>query len=201
MDLDPFEPVGLSVQTARFLDIFLLHCLLNDSPPDTPQEIAALARNQHLTAARGREPGLMLERGGTPVRLVDWAAEILAECGPIAERLDARLGGDAHQAALQAARDAIARPDSLPSARVLAEMQQAHAGSHIRFTDARSEAARAWVMALPWSSADAGRYEALARQSQRDQAATEALDSLPFEIYRQEYLAPRRLGAGLVPAG
>jgi len=34
----------------RFIDVFLLHCLLSDSPSDTPQEIAELARNQHLTA-------------------------------------------------------------------------------------------------------------------------------------------------------
>ncbi|MFO0490191.1 MAG: glutamate--cysteine ligase, partial [Curvibacter sp.] len=49
MDLDPFEPVGINAQTMRFLDVFLLHCLQTASPPDTPQEIAELARNQHLT--------------------------------------------------------------------------------------------------------------------------------------------------------
>lgn len=64
MDLDPFEPLGINAQTMRFLDIFLLHCLQTDSPPDSPDEIAALASNQHLTAARGREPGLRLARGG-----------------------------------------------------------------------------------------------------------------------------------------
>lgn len=201
MDLDPFEPVGLSTRTARFLDVFLLHCLLSPSPPDTPQEIAALGRNQHLTAARGREPGLMLEREGEPVRLADWAAEVLAECGPIAEALDAQAGGMDHQAALHAAREAVAQPHTLPSARVLGEMARAHGNSHIRFIDAQSEATRGWIAALPWSATEATRFEALARQSQRDQVATEALDSLPFENYRQEYLNPRRLGAGLLPPG
>src|SRR3546814_20161045 len=51
------------LSTMRFLDVFLLHCLLADSPPDTREEIAELAHNQHLTAARGREPGLKLLRG------------------------------------------------------------------------------------------------------------------------------------------
>ncbi|HEY9238764.1 MAG TPA: glutamate--cysteine ligase, partial [Burkholderiaceae bacterium] len=51
MDLDPFEPVGIDSPTMRFLDMFLLHCLLADSPPDTPDEIAALARNQQRVAA------------------------------------------------------------------------------------------------------------------------------------------------------
>ena len=37
MDLNPFEPMGITAQTMRFLDVFLLHCLQTDSPPDTPQ--------------------------------------------------------------------------------------------------------------------------------------------------------------------
>ncbi|MFY7855005.1 MAG: glutamate--cysteine ligase, partial [Rubrivivax sp.] len=77
MDLDPFEPVGIQARTMRFLDVFLLHCLLSDSPPDTPEEIAALARNQQRTATRGREPGLRLERAGREVTLQAWGEEIL----------------------------------------------------------------------------------------------------------------------------
>ena len=85
MDLDPFEPLGIGSATMRFLDIFLLHCLTRPSAPDSPAEIAALARNQHKTAAAGRQPGLTLERDGGEVGLLDWAREIVAECAPIAE--------------------------------------------------------------------------------------------------------------------
>ena len=70
MDLDPFEPLGINSATMRFLDVFLLHCLLSPSAPDTPEEIAALGRNQHRTASHGREPGLTLERGSGTVTLV-----------------------------------------------------------------------------------------------------------------------------------
>ena len=52
---------------------------------DTPNEIAALARNQHLTAAQGREPGLKLDRNGESVSLVDWGLTIIDECLPIAK--------------------------------------------------------------------------------------------------------------------
>jgi glutamate--cysteine ligase len=93
MDLDPFEPVGINAQTMRFIDVFLLHCLLSDSPNDTPQEIAELKHNQHQTAARGREPGLKLKRGGQEVTLTGWGAEVLAQCAPIAAALDAAHGG------------------------------------------------------------------------------------------------------------
>jgi glutamate--cysteine ligase len=32
MDLDPFVPVGITASTMRFLDVFLLHCLLQRQP-------------------------------------------------------------------------------------------------------------------------------------------------------------------------
>ena len=60
MDLDPFSPIGIDADTARFLDVFLLHCLLTHSPDDNDDEIVANARNQHSVAERGRDPGLRL---------------------------------------------------------------------------------------------------------------------------------------------
>ncbi len=199
MDLDPFEPIGLSATTAHFLDVFLLHCLLSNSPPDTPQEIAALARNQHRTAAQGREPGLELERGDGRVRLSDWAAALIDECVPIAARLDASLGGTAHRDTVAQMRERLAQPHTLPSARVLHGMQHQHGGSHLAFIDDRSERTRQQLTALPWSAQDEHAFAELAWASVHEQARIESMDSLPFEQYRLEYLAPRRLGEGLVP--
>jgi glutamate--cysteine ligase len=54
--------VGIGLHQMRLLDIFLLHCLLSDSPPDSAQEIAAMARNQRRIAERGRDPQLRLHR-------------------------------------------------------------------------------------------------------------------------------------------
>ena len=54
MDLDPFEPVGIATDTMRLLDVFLLHCAVTQSPPDTPQELAAILRNKQTVASRGR---------------------------------------------------------------------------------------------------------------------------------------------------
>ncbi len=81
LDLDPFELVGINAQTLRFIDVFLIYCLSTDSPDDTPQEIAAMARNQHAVAERGREPGLLLERPGAQVALVDWGPGYFERAG------------------------------------------------------------------------------------------------------------------------
>jgi glutamate--cysteine ligase len=58
LDVDPFSPIGVDAATMRFLDVFLLQCLLTSSPPDSPEEVAAIAHNQFLVAERGREPGV-----------------------------------------------------------------------------------------------------------------------------------------------
>ena len=113
MDLDPFEPVGIAAGTMRFLDLFLLHCWLTDSPNDTPDELGALARNQHRTASAGREPGLKLERRGGEVLLRDWGRELLTEFAPIAAKVDAALERKKLRQELQKRHDEL-RSSSLP---------------------------------------------------------------------------------------
>ena len=193
MDLDPFEPVGIAASTMRFIDIFLLHCWLTDSPDDSPAELAALSRNQQRTASAGREPGLRLERGDSTVTLRDWGQELLEAFGPIAERLDGELGGSLYTEALTLARARWADPEQLPSARVLAVMQEQHQASHLRFIAAQSEWARQQVLDQPAPADLMERFEASVRHSLEAQAAIEAADTLDFETFRQQYLDPAHL--------
>ncbi|MRD49718.1 glutamate--cysteine ligase [Caenimonas koreensis] len=194
LDLDPFVTIGIKAQTIRFLDAFLLHCLLSDSPPDTPAEIAALGRNQHKTAAFGRQPGLTLERGTENVTLTQWAGELLAEIAPIAASLDATHETTDYTDAIRSAQAVLADPDMLPSARVLDVMKQDYADSFMAFTRAQSQQTKAKLLALPFSAAQQARFAALGEQSLRDQKAIEDSDTMPFEIYRQQYVSAERLG-------
>jgi glutamate--cysteine ligase len=196
MDLDPFVPIGIKAQTIRFLDVFLLHCLLVGSPDDTPQEIAALGRNQHRTAAFGRQPGLMLERDGREIALTEWGGEIVAQCAPIAAQLDAVHGTTDYSDALRAAQALLAAPDMLPSAQVLSSMARDHQNSFTQFARAQSELAKSKLLRLPFTGNLQAKLEAVARQSVQDQLAVEAADTMPFEVYRQQYVSPERLGLG-----
>ena len=196
LDLDPFEPLGISQQSLHLLDAFLLHCLCADSPPDTPQEIAQMARNQQLTASRGREPGLMLERGAQQVSLVDWGQELLQACEPAARALDQVHETDAHLQALEAARQALQDPSRLPSARVLQSLARDHGQDYLRFGLAASARHRQHLLALPWSDALQAHFSALGQASWEDQRRIEAADTLPFEIYLRQYTAPERLRPG-----
>ncbi len=201
IDLDPFEPLGISAATMRLLDVFLLHCLLSDSPPDSPTEIMALQRNQLLAASRGREPGLTLEQplaDGSlrSVSLLQWGQALLAEMAPIAQRLDALLGGSEHSAALEGAVQRLTQPEQLPSARVLRAIEQTERVSFTQFTLAQSRLARDTVLAAPVPAELGAHFAELAERSLADQRAVEAADTLGFEAFRQSYLDPRRLGLG-----
>jgi glutamate--cysteine ligase len=194
MDLDPFEPVGIGAGTIAFLDVFLLHCRLADSAPDTPGEIAALACNQQRTAERGREPGLRLERGAQSVTLAEWGAQLLGEFEPVAAVLDAAQGGRNHRDAVAAAALALDRPERLASAGVLNAMRSDHDGSYTGFISACSERTRHELLQRPFAPAQQAHFARLARESVQEQQRIEAADSMAFEAYRQRYLSPERLG-------
>jgi len=197
MDVDPFEPVGIGAATMRLLDVFLLHCLLAASPPDSPEEIARLGRNQHLAALRGREPGLRLETGEGSVELVDWARALLDEFRPIAAALDAAQRTDAHRDALAAARDALADPSRTPSARVLRRMAETHDNRFNGFALAQSLGHRAELLGRPFGGQRFARYAAMAEQSIAEQRAIEQADREPFDAFLRRYLSPESLGVPL----
>ena len=189
MDLDPYSPIGIKADTMRFLDVFLLHCLLHDSPPDTPAEIAANSRNQHRVALRGREPQLRLERGAAEVTLAEWSEAVLRECAPIARALDAAHDTNAYGSTLAAAGNAISEAAATPSARVLRDIAAAHGDSYLDFALSQSARHREYLKALPWDAALNAKYERLAAASRDEQRAIEAADTTPFETYRRQYLA------------
>jgi glutamate--cysteine ligase len=218
VDIDPFSPVGIGTQQMRVLDIFLLHCLLADSPPDSAQEVAAMTRNQRRIAERGRDPRLRLHRTGEPpaqeadplataratapvladVALADlppadrapaeWGARILRECEPIAVALDRAHGGATYRDALAAAQAALGDFSALPSARVLCEVEQRHGRSFPAFVQAQSDMHRRALLELPLAPDAAARYEKQAAESLLAQRAVEEADSMPFEAFRQQYL-------------
>ena len=199
LDVDPFSPIGVAADTMRFFDVFLLHCLLAESPPDTPEEIATIAQNQYHVAERGREPGLELRRRGETIALADWGRALLAESAPLAAALDRVHGGSAYGNAMAAARVAIDDPDRTPSARVLHEMRERYRNSYVEFALARSLEHRQQIITKPLAPEAQRRLQHLADESLVRQRAVEEADSFPFEEYRQRYLS-RDFGSGPRPS-
>lgn len=194
IDLDPFCPIGITAGMIRFLDVFLLHCLLGDSPRDTPDEIAAMSVNQHRVAERGRDHDLLLFRRGEQLSLRTWGEELLRECEPIAAALDEAHRSTAYSDALSAAAAALADSALTPSARILQELEQNYDQSYFHFAQAQSVRHRRSLLMLPLAAEVKTRYTQMAEASLAAQHKIESQDTLPFESFRQQYLSPEMLG-------
>jgi len=188
VDVNPFFPIGIDEGEIRFMDIFLLHCLLQASPNDTPEEIAAISRNQHLAAERGRDPALRLDRYGQPVAPAEWGALLLRECEPVAAALDAAHGGRSYRTCCppprprSATRRRCRRPGcSGRRSRTTASHFRASRWHTRSVTSARCSTCRC-------PDAVAARYARMAEESRAAQRAIEAADTVEFEVHRQRYL-------------
>ncbi len=189
IDVNPFHPVGISADEMRLLDIFLLHCLLRESPPDSPREVAAVSCNQYLVAERGRDPDLRLDRAGAEIAPAEWGRRVLDECSPIAAALDGAGGSSSYGRVLAAAGEALSDFDALPSTRVLREAEHRYGKSFPGFALAQSVRHRRALLDLPLAADIGARFEQMAADSLVTQLEIEAADTVPFETYRRQYLA------------
>jgi len=124
VDVSPFCPAGLDAEQVRFLDTFLLFCLLQDSPACEDEEQVLLAANMEAVVARGRQPGLMLESRKGKISLEQWATELLNQMQHIASSLDTAWDCQTYRASLETQQAKVREPELTPSARVLREMRE-----------------------------------------------------------------------------
>ena len=187
MDVDPFSPVGISLQTARFLDVYLLYCALQQSALTNQAEGAENAANFALAVKEGRRPGLQLQRNGMATPVTAWGMELLDEMEAVAALLDAQLGGTAHADALRAQRAKLADLDSTPSARALEAIRR-H-GSFAAFGLAQSLLHAEHFRSRPLAAGQREAFAAMAQASLNEQAAMEAAQSGSFDDFIRQYQA------------
>ena len=188
LDINPYLPLGIDLDQARFLDVFILFCALTDSPLLAGGECHASTDNFLATVKEGRRPGLQLQRNGQPVELRSWAGELLDAFAPIAALLDRAHGGEAYQQALQLQRRKVADVTLTPSARVLAELQ-ASGESFRAFALRQSKAHAETLRSQPLSAADEADFERMARESLAEQAQLESTDEGDFDTFVAAYQA------------
>ncbi len=190
LDIDPFSPVGVSADTTRFIDVFLLWCLLSESPPDSNESIAANNANQLAVAEKGRAPGLTLhDSDGKMQPLTALGEQIIEQCAPIAAALDKANGGHLFTASLKSGAAALADPSLTPSARILHEMGKQWNNSFSAFALHYSEAHQRHHLAEHPDAERLARHAAAAAESWEKQRSLEQADEVDFETYRQQYLA------------
>lgn len=186
MDVNPFDPLGISLETSRFLDAFLLFCALDDSPPTNLTEGDENVENFALTVKQGRRPGLMLSRQGQAISLQDWSRELLEKITPVAALLDAQRGDDSHARTLQVQREKLHNPELTPSAKVLAAIRAAN-NSFTQFALQQSKVLADGFRAHPPAADQLALYTKMAEQSLAEQAAMESSQTGSFDQFIHDY--------------
>lgn len=189
LDVSAFDPVGVNQNKLRFIEAFAALCVLKSSEFIAAGEQAALDANHAVVARRGREPGLVLNRGGKAIPMRTWALELIDSMRGICELLEA---GDPHKpytAALELQEAKINDAALTPSARSLEELRSS-GESFTQFALRMSKVHKAYFLDLyPPNEQRLGEFAAQAQQSLQRQQEIERADTLTFDQYLARYFA------------
>jgi glutamate--cysteine ligase len=188
LDLNLFNPIGIDESTARFIEAFLLSCLLHDSPLQAADELHINNSNQLLVANHGRKPGLELNKNGQAIGLKQWAREILAAMQPICALLDQGSLDKPYQLALQQQWAMVNNPALTPSARILACMRENDQVFGC-FASTTSALHKQYFLAQALDAETEQAFVAEAEHSLQKQAAIEANDRLSFDDFLSHYFS------------
>ena len=124
LDLDPYSPVGINREQIHFLDSFLLHCLLAESPDCNKDEFFEVGNNLNLVVNRGREANLRLSSKGKQRVLGEWSMEIINDIKHSAFILDKVNQSNEYSLSAFKQEEKIKNPKLTPSGRMLDQMKK-----------------------------------------------------------------------------
>lgn len=191
LDLNPFDPLGVTETQMRFVDTFLMWCLLSDSPWISDEECDRLDDNRRLVVERGRDPALHLIRDGESTTVCEWGAQIFAELAEVARLLDAVEEEAPHAEALAQLAPLLKDPSLTPSAQVLTALQESHGSlSEMLLTLAKEQAGK--LKAAPMLRSREALLAQLIETSHQQQHDIEAADQESFSDFLDHYFAKAR---------
>ncbi|MCW8887200.1 MAG: glutamate--cysteine ligase [Motiliproteus sp.] len=124
MDINPYLPVGIDTQQARFLDTFLIFCLFLDNSEISDEECEQIKENHHRVVWQGRDPELKLVTADGEQPMAALAQALLDQMLEVAEVLDREQDRSCHIKSVVSQREKLLDPDQTPSGRMLAQMRQ-----------------------------------------------------------------------------
>ncbi len=187
VDVNAFLPLGIDAEQLYFLATLMLYCLLLPGPRIDARERRAIDANELLAAHRGRDPELVLERRGQPIKLKQWLKELDEDLIAVAEVLDGDTIGP-HRASVVAQQCKIDDPEATPSAQMLATMRSQGLGFAALARQLTTQH-RDYFLAQPLPAAKQQWLEQLAAESHQRQQQIEAQDQLSFDDFLARYFA------------
>ncbi len=195
LDLNIFEPCGMSEQQLHFLEIFMLHALLSESPIIADKEMKDIGQNMSTVAHRGRDPQATVKIKGQ-VTLLQYAARaLLDDLDPVAAFMDKNAASgikgskiSIYVDALQAQREKVENIELTPSARVLDELLSRH-DSFYDFAREHSRKLADHCQTLEADAAIQSRLQAAVKSSVEKQQTLETEDAPEFGAFLKSYFS------------
>jgi glutamate--cysteine ligase len=186
LDLNLAEPLGISEQQCRFLESFVLFCLLEPSPPHTTNEPTEIRNNILKVASDGRNPTLKISRNGTPIAMKDWANTILDSVSSLCHLLDDQSQQPTYIAALNHHQTMFEDPQTTLSAKILSDLHTTNQ-SFGCYALQLSKAHQQYFNQLDIDQQKVAWFQQLAVDSMNKQKQIEAQSSLCFDDFLSQY--------------
>lgn len=188
IDVNAFDPLGIKEQQLRFLEAFLVFCLLHESPVISDLEREHIDHNELAAAHRGRDPHLFLYRDSEKILLSKWANEVLNAMQGVCAYLDEGETTGEYSTSLKVQLEKVKNPDATPSARMLAEMRAGGEG-FFHYALRKSKEHQRYFQGLELSQEFAAKFRKLAEESLQKQKSIEESETESFDDYLQRYFA------------
>jgi glutamate--cysteine ligase len=185
LDVNPFMPLGIDETQMSFVDLFLLWCLVQDSPSISTEECLELQKNNQRVAIEGRHPDAKVFYQGENHSLPSHAERLVESIGIFAELIDEKNGTDCYQKACQAQSEKLSNPHRLPSQQVQNSLE--HHQSYRAFTLAQSEKFAEHFSEELDQDCQA-RWKQCSKESLQRQDDIESADQGDFDEFLTEYL-------------
>ncbi|MCL7931266.1 glutamate--cysteine ligase [Halomonas llamarensis] len=198
LDLNPFDPLGVTETQIRFIDTFLMWCLLSESPWISDEECDRLDDNRRFVVERGRDPALVLTRDGKATSVRDWGEQIFTEMTEVATLLDAMEDGSPHAEAIAALAPSLQDPSLTPSAQLLARLEQENVSlNELMLSLAKEQGEQ--LRHQPMIRARQTLLDQLVETSHQQQQDIEEADLESFDAFLADYFASARENRALTP--
>ncbi|MDO4894827.1 glutamate--cysteine ligase [Moraxella sp.] len=185
IDLDPYSDIGITKETACFLEVLALYCLLTDSPALLPEEEKRLAANIDTVVNHGRQTGVQIDDGANLVDLHDWIVNHLTNMQIIADAFDAHHGGNDYRSALSLMQGKATNPNFTLSAQI--EEDSRRAGGTWALGKILAQKHQQELLTHALSQEQEQTFAKIAQDSVREQQDIEASDTMSFYDFVQTY--------------
>ncbi len=188
LDLNLYEPLGVSASQLYFLEAFMVFCLLQSSPLIDGSERRDIDGNEIKTAHQGRDTELRLLRERRTVSIRHWGTEILHAMQALCEVLDKESQNDNYSTALQEQIAVIEDASLTPAARMLDEMRAGNEG-FFEIASRLSKMHRYQLCDDALNTKDTTFFTNVARQSVNKQRQIEVSDTTSFSQFLDDYFS------------